>query len=187
MKKLFIIAVLALFVLPTFAFGQDIRSAWIADSNPGDTVLGDPPWGAENETGHAVAGGADVWIGINNDFRWVNMKALTVTLTGTGVENLEVVEVRGAMKGGMIPSGLVDSTFPGAGTLTLYISIFPQPAWETIMLTNTGGAATIASIEAESVCTLVPTTTTYGLAILALLLIGSTVWILRRRHAGAAA
>jgi len=189
MKNLLLLAVLLL-ALPLTAVSQVGRSAWIADSDPGDTPLGDPPWGEENETFHDVISHTNVYIGINNEFRWVNMKTLTVTVFGPNVEtSLELTDVLGAVKGGMMKNYRVLDVDTGTpDELTIVIEMFPQPAWEVLVFHNTSGdVITIESVSAWSDCEMVPTTTAYGLVVLALLLIGSTVWVLRRKRADAPA
>ena len=68
------------------------------------------------------------------------------------------------------------------------VKIRPQPEWEVMKLHVDGdGPVTIESIVGHSSChrgEIIPSLTPYGIIVLVLLLIASTVWVLRRRRAG---
>jgi hypothetical protein len=197
MKKLIILAAFAMLVMPASALAQDGDTlqwdVYLSAEDPGETALGDAPWVGPFAYGAPIADpvatvgpGGYLYIGIPNGFRWVHLKTLWIRIYGGAELTLE-----GAISynvGGPYGSVRVEETVVVGADLYIRITIFPQPDWEVIILTNgTAGPVVVGSIEAESWCRQVSTTTTYGLAILALLLIGSTVWILRRKRIGAAA
>lgn len=191
MKKLLIIAVAVLFVLPITAMAQDQlpRNTYVDTTDPGGVALGLATWAGPYDStdviNQVVKDGDTVWIGVENHHIIVNLKTLTVVVTGGA--GLVVDSVIGYVGGAAYGASMVEDSIAGAD-LVITAQIFPQPDWEVIVLTNnTGGPITIASINAKSECHLVPSMTGYGLGILALLLIGSTVWVLRRRRVGSVA
>jgi hypothetical protein len=197
MKKLLVLTVGLLFVMPLAASAQDeitdTLDVYLSASDPVDTVLGDAPWVGPFTPGEPIADpvatigpGGYIFIGFPNGFRWVNMKTLWIHIEGGANLTLEgAVSYNSGGQYGTIE--IVEEVIVGAD-LDILIRIFPQPDWEVIVLHNaTAGPVPIVSVWAVSRCVTIPATTTYGLAVLALLLIGSTVWILRRKKAGAIA
>lgn len=201
MKKLLLIAAFVLLVLPFAAMAEATDTlqwdVYMSATDAGDTALGEAPWVGPFIYGEpipdtiydsvaVVAPDSSVWIGIPNGFRWVNLKTLWVRVIGGA--DLTVDTAIGYNEGGVYGIVVIEDAVVVGADLHILISIFPQPDWEVIVLTNnTGGPIVIASIEAESECVFIPTMTHYGLGILALLLIGSTVWVLRRRRVGSVA
>jgi len=194
MKKLLITTAALLLVLPMIVTAQDKDfqdTVFTATTDPGGAPLNEnPPWtggpyDGDDPINLGVANGATVWIGIGNYHILLNMKNFHVVIQGGA--GLTVNDVIGYTAGGAYGSDwytAVDS----AGHKVVTGQIFPQPGWEVIVLSNPGGGAkTITTIQANTWCDPIPSMTTYGLGVLALLLIGSTVWILRRRKAPAAA
>lgn len=189
MKKLLIIAAMLL-VLPMAVMADPIdRDAYLRNDDPGVIPPGGSGWSGPYapgpllpDTGWAVAEGGDIYIGILNEFVWANMKTITIVIEAATLDlSLDTVYADGA------PASYNDSGSVGGASDTLIIEIFPQPDWEVIMLHNSGGAGMITSITIVSDCELIPSMTYYGLGILALLLIASTVWILRRKRVGSVA
>jgi len=196
MKKLIVFAVAMLFIVPA-AFADidtDIDESII--SPPCKIVTVDPAGAGtfdaiegvvyDSSTGPNQAYVGDVWIVIWNSYRWANMKNIEVTLTGAGTEGIVVgdVTVKGYLNGG-VAIGVDSLGVTVDGGVIVAPAIFPQPDWEVIHISNAD--FTIATVTTMSRCCLVPSMTMYGLGILALLLIGSTVWVLRRRRVGSVA
>ncbi len=188
MKKLLLIAVAILFVLPMAVMADPVDRDSYLRSNPSTvqppSAGWEGPFAPGAPIGWNVADGGDVYIGILNEFVWVNMKTVTILVEGTGATDWELATVEA--DGGPAGYRVVNVTYMGP-SLILTIEIFPQPDWEVIVLHNFGGAGAIGTITITSECELVPSMTGYGLGILALLLIGSTVWVLRRRRVGSVA
>ncbi len=187
MKKLLLIAAAMLFVLPMAVMADPIeRDTYLSNDDLGAIPPGGPGWEGPYAPGPIdpawdVAAGADVYVGIENEHYWVNMKTITITIATAGAVALDFVS---ATADG-VPANHGEPVIDPPGTWT--IEIFPQPDWEVLVFNNSGGAGTITSITIVSECELVPSMTNYGLGILALLLIGSTVWVLRRRRVGSVA
>ena len=193
MKKLLLVTVALLFVLPFAASAQEDTltfSTYISvDVDPGDyPVYCYGPWtdycdlDSNAAIGLSLAEVTKVYIGIPNSFRWVNVKYFEITIHGTGVDNMGVDSIKGYLTSSQrCGVEIIDVDDDTADKLVVKAYIFPQPNYEIICLV-TNGAETIDRIVIRTVCTLIPTMTHYGLGILALLLIGSTVWVLRRRR-----
>ena len=196
MKKLLIIMAALLFVAPV-AMSQD-KELWgfhFAVTDPGDTALEEmPPWFQHHNAGDPVVFPpvppyASIYLGIHNESQLVNLKTLVLTLTGFGVDGFDVDWVKGWITGGQatgVSEFVVDNTTPDV--LVVVVEFFPQPEWEVLKLTNNSETGiVIEAVVCDSECVFIPTMTYYGIGILALLLIGSTVWILRRKRVGSVA
>ena len=173
---------------------------YIAYSNPGTDTLGPPTWQtmwvSDSSTGVLpqpinIVGGNTIWLGIYNGYRPKNVKILTVKLEGTGLTNLDLAGQDTLSIYGVIRTprtripGLCHETIPHSATQ--YIMRFefdPQPDWEVFKFTAKG-AVTITRIYVVFDCNPrgVPALTEYGLAVLVLLIIAATAFVVyRRRH-----
>ena len=186
MKKLIVFAVAMLFVVPAAFADVEMTTIDSVMTTPPCKIVTVDPAGAgtydaiEGEeyasgTGPDSAYTGDVWIVVENWYYWANMKHLTVILTGAGTATINAATVTGYLNGGTAV-GVANVEVVGG---VIVADIFPQPDWEVIHI---NGDFTIETVTTVAVCTLIPSMTHYGLGILALLLIGSTVWVLRRRR-----
>jgi hypothetical protein len=83
---------------------------------------------------------------------------------------------------GTASAGVVKSETNDPQSYFLQYWIIPQPDWEYVVLQNPGpGPITLNSVAIGSSCTPIPSTTTYGVMLLVLLLAGTAVWIIRKR------
>lgn len=190
MKKLLLIVAAMLFIVPA-AFA-DIESTIdsVMTTPPCKIVTVDPAGAGTYDaivgdeyasgTGPSEVYSGDVWIVVENGYYWAKMKHLTVILTGAGTATINAATVTGYLNGGTAV-GVANVEVVGG---VIVADIFPQPDWEVIHI---NGDFTIETVTTVAVCTLIPSMTMYGLGILALLLIGSTIWVLRRRRVGSVA
>jgi hypothetical protein len=129
----------------------------------------------------------EIWFGTVNVYVDPNTKFYRLSLTGVGLAGLGNPWARGYYPGGaeIVPLAGPNMFFVG-GTLNIDVVIDPQPQWEVVKLTATG-EVTINDAVGASGCTRVtdvPMLTTVGIIALALLLIASTIWVMRKRKAG---
>ena len=199
MKKLLIVTVALLFVLPFAASAQDeydtTWNTWVGFDDPLDVPItpGAPcvaPWvECDNDSSYVydidLSGKANLYIGIYNRWRWVFEKEIDIVIRGNGFNNITIEWIRGWLDGGQTVGRRYEAIIVTPTEIRIKAWIFPQSHWEVINL-NTG-VGVINRIVVTTTCRFVPTMTHYGLGILALLLIGSTVWILRRRRVGSVA
>ena len=194
MKKLIVFAVAMLFIVPAAFADADLTEVDCIVINPPCKIVTEDPAGAgtydaiEGEeyasgTGPGQVYSGDVWIVIWNSYRPANLKDVVVTVAGAGTATINTATATGYLNGGATVGVYDDTVTAVAGVITVPM-IFPQPDWEVIHI---NGDFTIETVTTVSRCCLIPSMTHYGLGILALLLIGSTVWVLRRRRVGSVA
>ena len=213
MKKLFILTGIVLLVLPAvlMAAKGDGRTAddtlWtdLAVKISHDAVEAATPYddwtGTEYSSGQtmeeSVANGETVYIGVWNMYLPdVRIKEMVIIIEGAGVADVSgSIEVQGYLSEGQVAgTAEVEVEVLTATSIKITVLMFPQPEWEVITITNnSGGTVSFDSmtggflVDKVSICWVIPTMTYYGLGILALLLIGSTVWVLRRKRVGSVA
>jgi hypothetical protein len=163
-------------------------------TDPGNTPLGQDPWVGPVPVGlplGPLATSTTIWIGTENlqvDEQW---KEWWLDIHGTSVFGLEAINVVGYDSLGSSTGYTYSSTGKSAltpGGVRFNVKIKPQPHWEVMELHVAEPApVTIESIVGQSMChrdEIIPSLTTYGIIVLVLLLIASTVWVLRRKKAG---
>jgi len=158
-------------------------------TDPGNAEPPAAPWipTPAEPAGIIVPAGTDIWFGTENLFIEPNMKFYRLSLTGAGLASLADPWARGYDPVGaeMEPIAGPKMFFVG-GTLNIDVVFDPQPEWEVVRLTTTA-VVTINNAVGASGCTKVtdvPSLTTFGIIALALLLIASTIWIMRKKRAG---
>jgi len=193
-SRLFLIAVmfiiLSIPLLSAQAGEKDVRwSEWptyYSLTDPGTAQPPAAPW-QPIPTQIVLAAANNVWFGTTNYYIEENTKFYRLALTGTGLASLGNPWARGYDQVGdeIIPLAGPNMFFVGP-TLNIDVVILPQPQWEVVKLTASG-AVTITDAVGTSGCTIVtqvPMLTTFGVIVLALLLLVSTIWVIRKRRVG---
>ena len=186
-KTIFIFAGIFL-LLSSVSLGQmklAVDDIYTATTNPGSLPLTDAVWTPYTGGSHTVLDGTDFWIGIENIFDNDRVKTLRVHLTGSNVSAGHAITVTGFdasrdLSG--IDAYLDKKNIISSSEVELIFKFDPQPEWEVVWL-HANGTFGIESIEASSNCRApVPSLTQWGMIVLALLLIGSTIFIFVRRR-----
>ena len=153
-----------------------------------------PPGNWMDSTSFVIAKDDSVWMGTWNSYRDNNFKQYTLFINGTGdLFNLREIWTKGYLPDPAGPEDTVKHTptarTVGDGVVAFHSQFRPQPEWEVILIKNTSdGPITVTSYYAESTCRTfpleIPSLTTYGIIVLVLLLLVSTVWVIRKKKAG---
>ena len=188
MKKTILILTGIFLLISAVSFGQIkllVDDIYTATTNPGTLPLTDGVWTPYMGESHTVLDGTDFWIGIENIFDDTRLKTLRVYLTGSNVSAGHAITITGFDASGDlsgIDAYLDEKNVISSNEVELIFKFDPQPAWEVVWL-HADGTFGIESIEASSNCRApVPTLTQWGMIVLALLLIGSTIFIFVRRR-----
>lgn len=194
---------LALIIPFTGALAKDVgekavRATYYSTTDPGTTSLGEAPWeGPLPPTGNTimVAAGDSIWFGCDN-FQvdslwkewWLRLKGVNVFSLGVGIDSVLAYDSEGSSAA--YSYSKVGKSFVPDGGVTFNVKIKPQPEWEVIVLRNDGSdPVTITDVLGETKChrdpedTPIPSLTTYGIIVLVLLLLASTVWVIRKKRA----
>jgi hypothetical protein len=197
--RLFILLIaVVLLCLPLTGYSQD-KDVWPSyysvNTNPANhkPSAGSPWWTSTStinpESPLILALNDVLWIGVTNWMDTNNVKSAHVYITAT--KELKFDTLIAYKKDSTSPPsyfsyGTVESTVVG-GVYKYSCVIDPQPAWEVWKFTNTqGNPDSILYITGGSYCTFAPALTSYGLAILILMLIAAAYFVYRRRRAVAA-
>ncbi len=160
---------------------------------PGNTPLGQAPWVGPVPVGLPIGPfptSTTIWIGTANfqvDEQW---KEWWLDIYGTKVFYLEAMSVVAYDSFGVSTAYTYSEIgkSPLASGVRFNVKIKPQPHWEVMELhVAAPGQVTIATIIGHSKChgfDMIPSLTSYGVIVLVLLLIASTVWVLRRKRVG---
>lgn len=138
----------------------------------------------------SIADNDSVWFGSPNIYIPEWRKKYFLKLYGDSTHNLEAPDAKGYKTTDSLSdrSNITKSTI--AGGVKFYVLFTPQPEWEVVLVKNASGQqVAIDSVKASSTCypTPVPSLTTYGIIVLVLLLLASTVWVIRKKRAHAPA
>jgi len=128
-----------------------------------------------------------LWFGTQNTYVPVNRKKYWLELKGAAASDLTAVEARGYIDASTqvdFTSAITKETITGG--VKFHVVFRPQPEWEVILVkNNTGSSIEITGAVGTSDCVkVVPSLTTYGIIVLVLLLLVSTVWVIRKKKAG---
>lgn len=172
-----------------------VWDTWYSLTDPGNTPLGEGDWVGPTPTGLPIGPFPNctyIWIGTQNlqvDTTW---KEWWLDIDGGKVFDLGAVEVIAYDNtGSSAPytySAIGKSPLtPGGGGVRFNVKIWPQPEWEVMKLHVDGeGPVIIESIVGHSKChrdEIIPSLTTYGIIVLVLLLLASTIWVIRKKRA----
>ncbi len=186
-KKIIFIFAGIFLLLSSVSLGQmklAVDDIYTATTNPGSLPLTDAVWTPYTGGPYTVLDGESFWIGIENIFDDVRVKTLRVHLTGSDVGAGHSITVTGFDTAGVSGDFVINYTTNTIGDdeVEYIINFDPQPEWEVIWFVASG-TFDIESIEASSNCRApVPSLTQWGMIVLALLLIGSTIFIFVRRR-----
>jgi len=211
MSKMFrfvLVAALAVALIVPLAGAQDktvktlyctTDTTWYvyyATTDPGSNPLDQAPWnGPLPLAGNNIVVNPNqtIWFGLENQAVDTNKTKVWLYLDGNivfnGLNDIDTLKGYGpdtpyhGSKLSKSPYGNQGVVFSGL--------IRPQPDWEVIVLKNkTSNAATITDVRQCFQCeptipdvTNIPSLTTYGIIILVLLLLASTVWVIRKKRA----
>jgi len=201
MSKMFrfvLVTALAVAIIAPLSFAQDKgvgekmpREVYYALTNPGNTPLGEGPWHGPAPADFPVplVFCDTIWIGCPNTEVLEQWKEWWIDLRGNNVFKLDAVYAEGhhpdgSTAGFSYSEPIGKDAVPGG--VIFHVKINPQPEWEVMALHATD-ALTINTAKAQTVChrdETIPSLTTYGIIVLVLLLLVSTVWVIRKKRAG---
>ena len=173
---------------------KTVWDTYFSLTDPGNTPLGQDPWEGPTPTGLPLGplnNCTYIWIGTQNlqvDEQW---KEWWLDIHGVNIFDLGAVEVIAYDSSGSSVGytySTIGKTALTPGGVRFNVKIRPQPEWEVMKLHVDGtGPVTIESIVGHSKChrgEIIPSLTTYGIIVLVLLLLVSTVWVIRKKKAG---
>ena len=181
MLRLIITSVfIGLMLMASTAVAQSAKAVgdiYTATTDPGNTnVTAGDPWTPYPGGTIQVDPGEQIWIGVENREVPVAKKRLTLTLTGSELDELTYVSVTGYDADGNSETIAASKTTEVNGfAKSIYQFLFvPQPEWEVIEFTGGVETVYIDDIVVVSSCN-VPTLTHWGLLVLVLLLVAGSI------------
>ena len=197
MFRFALVAALAVALIAPLSIAQDkgvgekiLREVYYTLTNPGNAALTESPWEGPGITIPIALDSCDtIWIGCPNTEVLEQWKEWWIDLRGSNVFKLHAVYAEGhhpdgSTTGFSYSEPIGKDAVPGG--VIFHVKIIPQPEWE-VMAIHAMDTLTIISGTAQTVChrdEIIPSLTTYGIIVLVLLLLASTVWVLRRKRAG---
>lgn len=199
MSKMFrfvLVTALAVALIAPLSIAQDKgvgekmpREVYYALTNPENTPLGEDPWHGPVPADISISllFCDTIWIGCPNTEVLEQWKEWWIDLRGSNVFKLHAVYAEGhhpdGNTAGFSYSDLGKDAVPLG--VVFHVKIDPQPEWEVMALHATD-TMTINKVTAQTVChrdETIPSLTTYGIIVLVLLLLVSTVWVIRKKRA----
>jgi|GEM_PF-2246994 len=193
-----LVAALAVALIAPLSIAQDKgvgekmpREVYYALTNPGDAPLTDTDaWDGPAPDGLPIhlEFCDTIWIGCPNTEVPEQWKEWWIDLRGSNVFKLHAVYAEGhhpdgSTTGFSYSEPIGKDAVPGG--VIFHVKIIPQPEWEVMALHATD-TLTINTATAQTVChrdETIPSLTTYGIIVLVLLLLISTVWVIRKKRA----
>jgi len=173
---------------------KDVWPVYYSLTDPGNTPLGEGDWVGPVPVGlplGPLATSTTIWIGCKNEQYDEWRKEWYIELKGARIFDFGAVDVVAydsfAVSTKYNYSPIAKSMLVADSTVRFNVKIWPQPHWEVMELhVDEPGPVTINNIIGYSECGVafdIPALTTYGIIVLVLLLLVSTVWVIRKKRA----
>ena len=201
-----LVAALAVALIAPLSIAQDKGAGekmpkdvyFTMNQNPGNIPPADadtlgapanPPWTRASDTLPIPLEFCDtLWIGCMNTEVLEQWKEWWIDLRGSNVFKLHAVYAEGhhpdgSTTGFSYSEPIGKDAVPGG--VIFHVKIIPQPEWE-VMALHARATLTINTATAQTVChrdEMIPSLTPYGIIVLVLLLLASTVWVIRKKRA----
>ena len=156
---------------------------------PGQWVWPLLPGGVYNDglppVGTVVGAGQSLLLGRENLAIAGQKKTVTIGISytpGSGVGPLVLNQANSGFIAGGAAAGAIVRETNVAGVYTLVYLLQPQPDWEWFLIQNTGTSpVTMNAVAISDYCNQIPSLTGWGVGALVILLVGTAVWLVRRR------